>query len=97
MAAATYNVYSSPYEGATVNLDYDDVTLRSSEITFVSGALAHRPLNYFFTISGTRHSGTIEVGAMGSFSVVLHGVADTDPHGGATIRWGIEPYGLSFS
>ena len=99
MAAATQVLYASPYEGASVTLNYDDVTLQGTSLTIVVGALAHHPITYFYTISGVQHGGTVTINSNETIPInpPLQGVAGTDRTGGATIRWGIEPYGFSFS
>ena len=98
MAAATQVLYSSPIEGCSVVLNYNDVNLLANSISINVGNSGH-PLTYFLTISGVGHSNSYRQKGTGSFVLAppLHGVASTDPRGGATIRWGIEPYGVSFT
>ena len=98
MAAATQVLYSSPLEGSSVVLNYDDTNLKAHSISINVGDSGH-PLTYFLTISGVGNSNRYPQKGNGSFVLAppLHGVASTDPRGGATIRWGIEPYGVSFT
>lgn len=95
MAATTLLLYSSPQYGASVYLNYDDVTLAATGVTLSCGLVA-RPLIFHYALAGVITSLQCTNGhavKTYTFPRPLQGQLVTGPHGQTVIDFGVHRYG----